>query len=78
MTDSQGEQKLFLLSNVVPVSEPVAVRGECDGGHCEDEDDHAEGGVVDAHSGGPDQLLEVLLGTGVVVFQDSVPIYYVK
>ena len=48
--------------NGVPVSEPVAVRGECDGGHGEDEDDHAEGGVVDAHCRGPDQLLEVLYG----------------
>ena len=68
----------YFLSNVVPVSEPVAVRGECDCGHGEDEDDHAEGGVVDAHSRRLDQLLEVLLGIGVVGFQDSVPIYYVK
>lgn len=61
---SKITSQICYLLNVVPVSEPVAVRGECDGGHCEDEDDHAEGGVVDAHSRGLDQLLEVLWGDG--------------
>ena len=53
------KQKIFLL-NKIPVLEPVAVGGEPHGRHGQHEDDHAEGGVVDADRGRLDEPLEVL------------------